>query len=55
MMPKKKKITGEPHSTRTLEIAPAQYKKEDQIESIGMVLAKYPLNVKLELLTTLKC
>ena len=54
MMPKKK-ITDEPHNTCTLEIALAQYKKEDQTESIGMLLAKYLLKVKLELLTTLKC
>ena len=30
-------------------------KKEDQIESTGVVLAKYPLKVKLELLITLEC
>ena len=29
-------------------------KREDLIESIGMVLAKYPLKVKLELFTTLE-
>ena len=30
-------------------------KREDLTESTGMVLAKYPPKVKLELLTTLKC
>ena len=30
-------------------------KREDLIESIGVVLIKYPPKVKLELLTTLEC
>ena len=30
-------------------------KREDLAESIGVVPAKYPLKVKLELLTTLEC
>ena len=30
-------------------------KREDLTESIGVVLAKYPPKVKLELLTTLEC
>ena len=30
-------------------------KREDPIESTGVVLAKYPSKVKLELLTTLEC
>ena len=30
-------------------------KREDLAESTGVMLAKYPLNVKLELLTTLEC
>ena len=30
-------------------------KREDLIESIGVVSAKYPLKVKLELLTNLEC
>jgi len=30
-------------------------KREDLTKSTGVVLAKYPLKVKLELLTTLEC
>ena len=30
-------------------------KRENPIESTGVVLAKYPLKVKLELLTTVEC
>ena len=37
-------------------MTPTQHKKrENLIESTGMVPAKYPLKVKLELLTTLEC
>ena len=49
------KVTSELHDTHTLEIAPAQHKREDLAESIGVVPAKYPPKVKLELLTTLEC
>ena len=48
-----KKITSKPHSPRTFEIAPAQQKEEDLIESIGVVLVKYPPKVKLELFSQL--
>ena len=42
-------------NTCALEIAPAQHKKEDLEESIGVVPTKYPPKVKLELLTTPEC
>ena len=47
------KITSKPHNPCTIEIVPAQQKKEDLTKSIGMVLAKYPPKVKLELFSQL--
>ena len=47
------KITSKPHSPRTLETAPVQQKREDLTESTGVVLAKYPLKVKLKLFSQL--
>ena len=41
------KVTSEPHDTCTLEIAPAQHKREDLAESTGVMPAKYPPKVKL--------
>ena len=49
------KVTTEPHDTCTLKIAPAQHKREDLAKGTGVVPAKYPPKVKLELLTTLEC
>ena len=49
------KVTSEPQDTYTLEIAPAQHKREDLVESTGVVPAKYPPKVKLKLFTTLEC
>ena len=46
------KITSEPHSFRTLETITCK-KKDDLIESTGVMPAKYPPNVKLELFSQL--
>ena len=46
-------ITSEPYDTYTLETAPAQINKGDLVESIGVVPAEYPLEVKLELFSQL--
>ena len=50
----KKRITSKSHGPHVLETIPAQHKKR-RPKSIDVVQAKYPMNVKLELLTTLKC
>ena len=54
MMPKK-----ESPVSHTVLMFSKQYlrntKREDLTESTGVVLAKYPLKVKLEILTTLEC
>ena len=42
-------ITSKSHSPRALEIAPARQKREDLTEDTGVVPAKYPPKVKLEL------
>ena len=47
------KITNKSHSTRVLEVAPAQQKRGDPTESTGVVPAKYPPKVKLELFSQL--
>ena len=52
MMPK---ITSEPHSPCTFVTTPTPQKREDLIESTGVVPVKYLLKVKLELFTTLEC
>ena len=46
-------ITSKPYDTYTLETTPAQINKEDHAESTGVVLAEYPLKVKLELFSQL--
>ena len=48
-------LTSELHNACTLETTPAQQKGEDLTESTGVVPAKYPPKVKLELLSTLEC
>ena len=47
------KITSEPHNPRALEARPAQQKREDLTESTGVVPAKYPPKVKLEIFSPL--
>ena len=47
------KITSKSHSLRTIEIASTQQKEEDLTKSTGVVLAKYPPKVKLELFSQL--
>ena len=49
-MPKKSTV----NHRYVLKIAPIQHKREDLAESTGVVSAKYPLKVNLELLTTLE-
>ena len=49
------KINSELHGKHTITMTPTQHKKEDLTESTDVVLAEYPLKVKLELVTTLEC
>ena len=49
------KITSEVHGKHTIQRHLRNAKREDLTESTGVVLAKYPLKVKLELFTTLEC
>ena len=50
------KITSEVHGKHAIQRHLRNTKKkEDLTESSGVVPAKYPPNVKLELLTTLEC
>ena len=47
------KITNRSHSTRALEVAPVQRKREDRIESTSVMPGKNPPMVKLELFSQL--
>ena len=49
------KITSEEHGKHVIQRHLRNAKREDLTESTGVVLAKYPPKVKLELLTTLEC
>ena len=49
------KITSEVHGKHAIRWYLRNTKREDLTESTGVVLAKYPPKVKLELLTTLEC
>ena len=49
------KITSEVHGKHAIQRHLRNTKREDLIESTGVVPAKYPSKVKLELLATLEC
>ena len=49
------KITSEVHDKHAIQRHLRNTKREDLIESTGVVPAEYLLNVKLELLTTVEC
>ena len=49
------KITSEVHGKHAIQRHLHNTKRKDLTESIGVVPAKYPPKVKLELLTTLEC
>ena len=49
------KITSEVHGKHAIQRHLRNTKREDLIESTGVVPAEYPPKVKLELLTTLEC
>ena len=49
------KITSEVHGKHAIQRHLHNTKREDLTESTGVVPAKYPPKVKLELLTTLEC
>ena len=49
------KITSEVHNKHAIQRHLHNTKRKDLTESTGVVPAKYPPKVKLELLTTLEC